>query len=193
MHERRRIDQTEADVAGHARHQRNPRAHIVSRPLDASANSCFRRIPPGVGNAGPIAEENHIDAATLGDLCNLLVDADRRDRCVRSMIREPAISHRDACKRGQTPSGFCASLSCPFNKPRGRPHGVGLIVDASSLLGRHIRGSGRDELIGVEFARLKRSGDTTVLVEDFDCRFPICIGAPTQRLAHGVRCQPELP
>ena len=48
----------------------------MARPADAPAYSLVARPGPGVGNAGPVAEEEHVDAAALGNPRDLFVNVE---------------------------------------------------------------------------------------------------------------------
>lgn len=78
VHERRRIGQAEADMLGDARHAGDHRAHVVARPANSPAHRLVADPGPGVRDAGAVAEEQHVDAAALGDARDLFVDADVR-------------------------------------------------------------------------------------------------------------------
>ncbi len=75
VHEGRGIGEPEADMLGDARHRRDPWAHVLPRPHDAPAHRLLMRAAPGVRDAGAVAEEDHLDAAALGDAGDLLVHA----------------------------------------------------------------------------------------------------------------------
>ncbi|MEI9922448.1 MAG: hypothetical protein WDN50_01695 [Bradyrhizobium sp.] len=72
MHECRRIGQPKPDMTCDARHQSNPRAHIEPRPADAVTNGFLHAALEVVGNAGAIAEENHVNAARFGQTGKVL-------------------------------------------------------------------------------------------------------------------------
>ena len=74
VHEGRRIGQAEPDMLGYARHRRDHRAHVVTRPADAPAHRLVARSLPGVRDAGAVPEEQHVDATAFGDARDLLVD-----------------------------------------------------------------------------------------------------------------------
>src|ERR1700722_309239 len=76
MHEGRSVSQPEAEVMGDARHRRDPRAHLETRPGNAIADGILDRILPGRGNAGAVTEEDHVEAAALGDAGDFLEHAD---------------------------------------------------------------------------------------------------------------------
>src|SRR5271170_5804546 len=67
MHKGRGVGQPEPDMAGDPRHRGNPRAHVEPRPRHAPAHRRVDAAFPGVGNAGSIAKENHVEQPALGD------------------------------------------------------------------------------------------------------------------------------
>ena len=76
VHEGRRIGEPEPQMVGHPRHQGDEWAHVEARPRDAVAHRVLDRALPGVRDAGAVAEEDHVEAAALGDARDLLEHAD---------------------------------------------------------------------------------------------------------------------
>src|SRR3981081_3546226 len=78
MHEGGRIGNAETDMLGVLGEDRDVGAHVLSWPADAPAHGLVLRSSPGARDAGAVAEEQHVDAAALGDAGDLLEHADIR-------------------------------------------------------------------------------------------------------------------